>query len=54
MVDSLHINISGDELHEIFTQVDEDGSGFIEFTEFLELISAVYKHTARSNMRFSS
>jgi len=52
MVDSLHINISGDELHEIFTQVDQNDSGFIEFTEFLQLISLVYKHAARANMRF--
>merc|ERR1711904_144065 len=54
MVDSLHINVSGDELHEIFTQVDENDSGFIEFTEFLKLISLVYKHAAQSNMRFST
>jgi Ca2+-binding EF-hand superfamily protein len=52
MVDSLHIHISGDELHEIFIQVDEDDSGFIEFTEFLKLISMVYKHAAQSGMRF--
>jgi len=52
MVDSLHINITGDELHEIWTQVDEDQSGFIEFTEFLKLISAVHNHAARSRMRF--
>jgi calcium-binding protein CML len=52
MVDSLHIHISGDELHEIFTKIDEDASGFIEFTEFLKLISAVQKHAARSDMRF--
>merc|ERR1712224_1045979 len=51
MVDSLHINISGDDLHEIFTQVDEDESGFIEFTEFLKLISAVHHHAARSRFR---
>merc|ERR1719353_2066749 len=54
MADSLHINVSGDELHEIFTQVDENDSGFIEFTEFLKLISLVYKHAAQSNMRFST
>jgi Ca2+-binding EF-hand superfamily protein len=54
MVDSLHIKMSGDELHEIFTQVDENGSGFIEFTEFLKLVSLVYKHAARSSMRFST
>jgi len=48
MVDSLHINITGDELYEIFTQVDEDESGFVEFKEFLKLISLVYKHAARS------
>merc|ERR1711959_165023 len=49
MVDSLHINILGDELHEIFTQVDENDTGLIEFTEFLKLISLVYKHAARSD-----
>merc|ERR1711907_17197 len=54
MVDSLHINISGDELHEIFLQVDENDSGFIEFNEFLKLISLVYKHAAQNNMRFST
>merc|ERR1711977_261663 len=54
MVDSLHINISGDELHEIFAQVDENHSGSIEFTEFLKLVSLVYKHAERSNVRFST
>jgi len=52
MVDTLHINMSGDELHEIFTQVDQDESGFIEFTEFLKLISVVHNHAARSGMCF--
>eukprot|EP00746_Dinoflagellata_sp_MGD_P072476 gnl/MRDRNA2_/MRDRNA2_29412_c0_seq1.p1 gnl/MRDRNA2_/MRDRNA2_29412_c0~~gnl/MRDRNA2_/MRDRNA2_29412_c0_seq1.p1 ORF type:complete len:883 (-),score=171.57 gnl/MRDRNA2_/MRDRNA2_29412_c0_seq1:214-2862(-) len=51
MVDSLHINISGDELHEIFTSVDENNSGVIEFAEFLKLISVVTNHAARSKMR---
>jgi Ca2+-binding EF-hand superfamily protein len=52
MVDSLHIHILGDELHEIFTQVDENDSGFIEFTEFLKLTSLVSKHAAKYDMRF--
>merc|ERR1711904_719950 len=53
MVDSVHINVSGDELHEIFTQVDENDSGCIEFIEFLKLISLLHKHAAKhGDMRF--
>jgi len=52
MLDSLHYNISGDDLNEIFNQVDEDESGFIEFTEFLKLISVVHGHAARAGVYF--
>lgn len=48
IVDSLHITISGDELYAIFTEVDDDESGFIEFGEFLKLLSLVHKHVAKS------
>jgi len=52
MLDSLHYNISGDDLNEIFNQVDENESGFIEFTEFLKLISVVHGHAARAGVYF--
>jgi Ca2+-binding EF-hand superfamily protein len=48
IVDSLHIQISGDELYEIFAQVDADESGAIEFNEFLLLISKVHQYIKQS------
>lgn len=48
IVDGLHIHISGDDLYEIFAEVDEDGSGAVEFSEFLKLISMVNEHVTKS------
>lgn len=47
MMDLLRIPISGDALNEIFTEVDEDESGLVEFKEFLRLMSLVEKHTQK-------
>jgi len=41
LVDALRVPVSGDVLHEIVEEVDSDGSGVIEFSEFLQLMSLV-------------
>lgn len=43
----LHMNISSDELRIVFEELDEDGSGFLEFIEFLHFIKMTERKASK-------
>lgn len=43
----LHMNVSSDELRVVFQELDEDKSGFLEFSEFLKFIKMTEKKAGK-------